>query len=125
MLLNLSNHPSQKWSTEQTALAQQQYGGVVDMPFPNVPPEVDTEGVIALAQKYQQDILDLVLQYPNLTVHLMGELSFCFALVKMLQMQGISVVCSTTERTLIEEKDGLKTALFRFNHFRQYPKLSV
>ena len=123
MLLNLSNHPSTKWSKEQRDLAQQQFGEVLDMPFPNISPTQNTEGVVAFAAQYCQEILDLKKQHLDLTVHLMGELSFCFALVKMLQKEGITVVCSTTERTLIEEKDGLKTALFRFHQFRNYPIL--
>lgn len=123
MLLNLSNHPSVKWSREQRDLAEQQFGEVVDMPFPHISPTQNTEGVVAFAAEYFQQILDLKKQYSDLTVHLMGELSFCFALVKMLQQAGITVVCSTTERTLIEEKDGLKTALFRFHQFREYATL--
>jgi hypothetical protein len=119
MLLNLSNHPSKNWSPEQTALAIRQFGTIEDLPFPHISPLLDTEGVVVLAQKYGADIL--AMQKSDLTVHLMGELSFCFALTKLLQRQGITVVCSTTDRTVLEEKDGKKTTKFHFQQFRPYP----
>ena len=121
MLLNLSNHPSTNWSTEQMSLAHQQFGEVVDMPYPKIEPLLDTEGVIVLAKAYCETILHK--NKTHLTVHLMGEMSFCFALTKMLQQKGILVVCSTTDRTVLEEKDGKKTMLFRFQQFRPYPIL--
>jgi hypothetical protein len=120
MLLNLSNHPSEKWSKEQMDLAQKLYGEVVDMPFPHISPIENTEGVLALAQQYAQNLLELSKQTTPLAVHLMGELSFCFALVKMLQKHNIKVVCSTTERTVLEEVNGKKTAQFKFHNFREY-----
>jgi hypothetical protein len=120
MLLNLSNHPSENWSKEQTELARKQFGKVVDMPFPHVPPDVDAEGVLALAEQYYQHIITRSLKQKRFAVHLMGELSFCFALVKMLQKQGIMVVCSTTQRTVLEEIDGKKTTQFKFHQFRVY-----
>lgn len=121
MLLNLSNHPSTNWSTEQTALAHQQFGEIEDMLFPQISPLENTEGVVVLAKTYCHRIL--AMNKPLLTVHLMGELSFCFALTKMLQQEGINVVCSTTHRTVLEEKDGKKTMLFKFQQFRPYPTL--
>ena len=124
MLLNLSNHPSLKWSKEQRDLAQLQFSEIIDMPFPNISPTQNTEGVVAFAAQYCHEILNLKKQYSNLTVHLMGELSFCFALVGLLQRAGIQVVFSTTQRTVLEEHDGKKTAQFRFIQFRAYPVLS-
>ncbi len=50
----------------------------------------------------------------------MGEMTFVVALVPMLQSAGIEVVCSTTERIVLEEKDGKKTLQFRFCRFRVY-----
>ena len=121
MFLNLSNHPSSIWSKEQIELAKSSFGEVVDMPFPHIAPLENTEGVVALAEQYCQKILQLKEEHKNLTVHLMGELSFCFALVKMLQNNDVKVVCSTTERIVIEEKEGLKTVRFQFYQFREYP----
>lgn len=119
MLLNLSNHPSVHWTPEQFNAAQKQYGRVEDMPFPPIPPEADTEGVLQIAYEYAEKIK----HYPTPVthVHLMGEMTFVVALVPMLQSAGIGVVCSTTERIVLEEKDGKKTLQFRFCRFRVYP----
>ena len=120
MLLNLSNHPSDKWAQEQLDAAQIQYGGVVDMPFPQINPEATTDEVVALAKEYARKI---ILHTPSIsTVHLMGEMTFVIALVPMLQAAGIEVVCSTTERIVLEEQAGKKTLQFRFCRFRAYAR---
>lgn len=36
MFINFSNHPSVRWSAEQTAAAMK-FGDFVDVPFPDVP----------------------------------------------------------------------------------------
>ena len=120
MLLNLSNHPSNKWAQEQLDAAQIQYGGVVDMPFPQINPEATTREVEELAKAYARKI---ILHTPSVsTVHLMGEMTFIVALIQLLQAEGIPVVCSTTERMVLEEKEGKKTLQFVFCQFRKYPK---
>lgn len=121
MLLNLSNHPSVNWSKEQLEAAQTLYGGVVDMPFPPISPEASTDEVMELAKAYARKV---ILHTPSVsTVHLMGEMTFVVALISMLQSEGIKVVCSTTERRVLEEKDGKKTMQFVFCRFRSYAKL--
>jgi len=118
MLINLSNHPFAVWSEAQKKEAIKQFGSIEDMPFPQISPEACTDEVFLLAEKYVSDIKKLI---PFVTaVHLMGEMTFVVALVSMLQKVGINVVCSTTKRTVIEEKNGLKTAQFEFVQFRAY-----
>ena len=122
MVINLSNHPSVKWSPEQRAAAQTQFGGVEDMPFPNVPPDADAEEVKHLARLYFEKIT----QKSNnqmIMVHLMGEMTFVVALVHLLQKAKIRIVCSTTKRLVLEEKEGMKTAKFQFVQFRDYPNI--
>ena len=41
MFINFSNHPSVRWSAEQTAAAMK-FGDFVDVPFPDVPAGADT-----------------------------------------------------------------------------------
>ena len=119
MLLNLSNHPSKNWSSEQLEAVQKQYQSVTDLPFPQISPQATTEEVILLAKTYLKKITH---DFSVLTaVHLMGEMTFTVALVRMLQKNHIPVVCSTTERVVIEEKDGKKTMQFSFCRFRAYP----
>jgi hypothetical protein len=129
MLLNLSNHPSVNWSKEQLNAAQTQYGGVVDMPFPPISPEATTDEVIELAKTYARKVVlhtplmptaSSLLSETVSAVHLMGEMTFVVALVRLLLEAGIEVVCSTTQRTVLEESDGKKTTQFAFVQFRAY-----
>lgn len=119
MLLNLSNHPSKNWSSAQLEAAKKQYQSVTDLPFPQISPQENTEDVVLQAKAYLKKITT---DYPTTTaVHLAGEMTFTVALIRMLQKNHISVVCSTTERVVIEEKDGKKTMQFSFCRFRAYP----
>ena len=122
MLLNISNHPSVIWLENQKKQALDAFGDIEDMPFPHISPAATSAEVLAFAKEYQQKIAN---KYkPQTTVvHLMGELTFTFALVKLLQMAGFKVVCSTTERLVVQENAEVKTARFKFHIFREYPHL--
>ena len=123
MLLNLSNHPTKIWSPSQLEAAQNAYESVVDLAFPQISPQATTQEVADLAKRYLKQIM---VEYPNLTaVHLMGEMTFTATLVRLLQKKGILVISSTTERIVLEEKDGKKTAQFLFCQFRTYPNIST
>lgn len=115
MLLNLSNHPSTKWTLQQLTKAEETYKTVTDVPFPNVPPEATKKEVRQLAKQLFKQIK----QQQPLAVHLMGEMTFTYALVKMLKKAGITCIASTTNR-IVEEKDGKKIVQFQFVQFRRY-----
>ena len=115
-LLNLSNHPSERWSAEQLQAALDAYTRIEDMPFPQVPPDASSGDIDQLAQEY----LEKVLARKVGAVHLMGEMTFTFALVQKLQAQGIPCIASTTERQAIDLGDGRKEMQFRFVRFRTY-----
>lgn len=115
MLLNLSNHPSATWSEAQMQAAIEQYGAVQDLPFPNIPPEATADEVRMLAEQYEVKVR----RADPAAVHLMGEMTFTFALVQRLQAIGIPCIASTTER-IAEERDGQKIVTFRFVRFRNY-----
>lgn len=119
MLLNLSNHPILSWDRHQIQTAKEQFGNVVDMPFPHIDPYATKGEIKQLAHQYADEILE---KYPtdNLTIHLMGELCFTFALLKLLQEKGIKVVASTTERIVEEKTHQQKIVSFRFINFREY-----
>jgi hypothetical protein len=85
------------------------------MPFPKINPNMDSEQLQALVQEYTEKIQEL----SPAAVHLMGEMTFTFALVQRLKAAGIPVLASTTEH-LVEEKDGKKVVAFRFVRFREY-----
>ena len=118
MFLNLSNHPSDNWSAEQTKAARRLYGEIVDLAFPDVDPVGDEAYIAALADECCGKVLECVRIQP-VTVHLMGEMTLTFALLQRLQTHGIPCVASTTLRETVEE-DGVKKSLFRFVKFRRY-----
>jgi hypothetical protein len=120
MLINLSNHKSAAWTPEQLSTAMAQYGGVHDLDFPQIPPTHSTAEVQQLAQAYLKELQDLQLHNTDgITVHLMGEMTFCYALCSLLKAEGIKVVASTTQRIAIEA-NGVKTSMFKFVQFRAY-----
>lgn len=118
MLLNLSNHPSLTWSVTQLSAAQEAYSGVIDLPFPAIDPTWTKQEIQALAEQYVATIL--ALDPVPTAVHLMGELTFSFALVGLLQALGITCVASTARRQVIEKAPGHKEAIFEFVQFRAY-----
>lgn len=119
MLLNFSNHPSGNWSAEQRQAALSGFKGIEDLPFPSVDPGADESEIGMLARQYGAVILERP-DARDLTVHVMGEMTFTTALVNLLLHEGIPCVASTTERSVLEEEDGRKTVVFRFVRFRKY-----
>lgn len=122
LFLNLSNHPSAQWSAEQMQAAQA-YGEVVDMPFPQVSPYADEDENELLVDDYCHRILKLA-NHHHLTVHLMGEMTFCFSLVCRLQALGITCVASCSERQAEDVGDGIKQSRFSFIRFRRYESIT-
>lgn len=118
MLLNLSNHPSSAWSLEQMSAAIAQFGGVIDVPFPNIDPHASSQAVRNVVEDYIE--IALVNHGEIKHIHIMGEMTFVHRFVKRVMPDGINCYASTTERTVLEEADGRKTVQFKFIQFRQY-----
>lgn len=116
MFLNLSNHKSNLWASNQLDAALTHSPIIVDIPFPNVPPEADEQYLDQLAEETAK----LVITMKPQIVHLMGELTLCFRLVTILKATNIPVVASTTERDVVMEDDDVKRVRFRFVRFRSY-----
>ena len=116
MFLNISNHHSQYWTAEQLSAAESIGGTIVDMPFPNVPPEADR----VLVQSMADDILSRIVELSPSVVHIMGEHTLNVALVIKLKSLGVNTVASTTVRNVIIGPDGAKTSRFQFVKFREY-----
>ena len=104
------------------AAAERLGGEIVDIPFPVVDPAGDAESVAALADCYCRMALETS-DGQEVVVHVMGEMTFTFALVQRLQAVGIPCVASTTERVVNETPDGRKESLFKFVQFRKYLQL--
>lgn len=118
MLLNLSNHPSNNWGRDQKDAAIKQFGGILDFPFPNISPSASLIEVQDLAMSVFKQIL--ALEIPNLSIHLMGEFTFCYQLLKLFEIQKIKCFASTTIRVVTIKPDGMKMSVFQFKEFRPY-----
>lgn len=131
--LNISNHPSDKWSEKQISAALEFADEIIDITFPNINPEWDTvryTHIITLEDlikdyRKKTDVKSfkefcLYHNSNNTIVMIMGEMCYTHYLVNILQKEGYNVVCSTTERNTVENEDGTKTVKFEFCKFRFY-----
>lgn len=119
LLINLSNHPSADWGARQREAAEM-YGEIEDMDFPAIPPEVGEIEITDLAEEYVSRIEERA-ETRDVTVHIMGEMTFCYAVITRLQPLGIPCIASTTRRQITEAADGVKEVHFDFETFRKYP----
>ena len=119
MFINLSNHPSDCWGKAQLETARKNYGEIIDMAFPQITPNASNDELEILAQEYVQRIMSLA-KSQNVTVHIMGEMTFTFMVVTRLKEMGIRCVASTTERKTTYKADGTKLSEFSFVKFREY-----
>lgn len=118
ILINHSNHPSSKWEGTQL------YGWdkIVDLPFPDVPPELDTND--EKLRKLIIDGLDKILQIqrenPEDSIYIMlqGEFSYCYLLFQRLKEYGFKIAIPTTKRLVTENPDGSRTYRFEFIRWR-------
>lgn len=117
--LNISNHPSSKWSEKQLSVARQ-YGEVTDWSFPSIDAEWRAEEVTTLVDQYMKRIFKEFPDPKQVTIHLMGELNFTFSLVAQLLAQGYVCVASTTQRVVVEKENHVKEVTFDFVAFRKY-----
>lgn len=117
MFINLTNHPSEKWSEEQRNAACK-YGEVVDMSFPIIEPTFTKEDILHFVKVYLEMIEGIM--DDNTVVHVMGEMTFTYNIVYALKSLGIPCLASTTERNTTMTPDGKKISEFKFVQFREY-----
>lgn len=120
MFINLSNHSSKNWSEEQLKEAQK-YGEIVDMPFPSVDTNGDTEYYNELTDRCIKNVLDVD---NNPVVMVQGEFILTHRVVTGLKAMGIKCLAAVTKREAVEsvDKDGriIKTSVFKFERFMEY-----
>lgn len=121
MLLNLSNHPVETWTSDQLDAALSEFGEVLYEPFPNIPPEYSGKDVYDLAKRYF-NVCKGILTSKSDAVMLSGETTFCAALSRLLLDAGYRVVCATTRRVNVDLGDGQFLKTFKFVGFRDYYK---
>ena len=120
MFVNFSNHPSSRWSEEQLKTARQEYGEIVDVPFPALDPCMDEKAIAEIGE----DCIEKILKLSPCAVMCQGEFTLTFYVVKRLMNKGISCISACSERSSIEvmQEDGSvrKESLFLFRGFRKY-----
>ena len=120
MLINISNHPLSEWSERQIDEAIRLWGGVVDVAFPKIDATATGEEVIRLAASNIEQYIELIEQYPTPSAfHIMGEMVYCFNVIKALKERGYGVVASTSNRDVEIDGDS-KIVYFSFERFREY-----
>lgn len=118
MLVNFTNHPSNKWCKEQRDAAGK-YGEVIDIPFPDVDPFIDEKEVFFIALGYLSAICEL---NPS-AVLCQGESTLAFLMVSLLKTANIPVIAACSKRVSSERKflgNTVKTVHYKFARFRQY-----
>jgi hypothetical protein len=120
MLINFTNHPSENWSNAQIAVASV-YGGIRDVPFPNVDPNGDEDYIKELADSFVSQIISL----KPTAVLCQGEMTLAFAVASILASEyGVIVLAACSERmageTVGNNGETVKKAEFSFTRFRKY-----
>lgn len=119
IFVNHTNHASSNWSDEQRSAAET-FGEIVDVPFPEIPPQADESAVAELAAENLREILKL----QPAAVLCQGEFNYTFALVSALRQKNIPVLAATSERvtteTTLPDGSSKKSSVFRFVRFRRY-----
>ena len=114
---NISEHLYQ--INERQLEAARQYGEIEDLAFPLISEEATENDIVAIVDEYEKKITERASDH-ELTVHVMGEMTFTAALVSRLTTQGIRCVASTTVRDVIDKGNGQKESTFHFGRFREY-----
>lgn len=120
MFVNVSNHRSADWRPPQLQAARELAGEIVDLAFPDVPPEASEHDVESLAAQTCTEVLKL---RPS-AVMVQGDYTLTYCLVRMLTAQRVPCYSATTRRTtsVRHRPDGSaeKTSIFNFVRFRRY-----
>lgn len=118
MFVNFTNHSSLRWSDAQLRNAEE-YGEIVDVPFPRVEPDSTRETIQAMADKYAQQIADM----KPACVLCQGEFCLCVAVIERLKAKNLKVVAACSKREaeeIVTEHETKKISRFAFVQFREY-----
>lgn len=118
VFVNFTNHPSSGWSEAQLAAARA-IGTISDVPFPDVPTDMDEKAFDSLIREYRNRILE-VCRGRQATVHIQGEMTFTYRMVSELKSRNIRCLASVTKRNTVDLGDGKSQSVFGFAGFRDY-----
>lgn len=116
VLINHSNHPSDKWDDEQ----RMGWDRIFDLPFPNISPEADTEEVLRIVHEQLKELKKLTENIgadADVYVMLQGEFTYCYIFRDLLN-KPYHIAIPTTRRDVVEIPDGTKVSKFRFVRWR-------
>ena len=124
MFINISNHPSSRWSDDQLGAAHRLDGEgeefvITDIPFPSIPADAGGDEIEQIAYNVFHAVIDMTAP-TGAVVMVQGEFTFTLALVRLLQGAGYTCVAACSERQAVENADGTKTVAFNFVRFREY-----
>ena len=134
MFINYTNHPSASWGEKQTNEAKK-YGEIVDMPFPNISPQMTVQELTKLAKTESDKVVAAVESEKDSAVLCQGESVFNYMLVNSLLskklgahrwqngLRYLKVLSAVSERKVVEIVDGdvtQKKSEFFFEGFREY-----
>ena len=142
LFFNFSNHPQAGWGEDQKHAAKQ-YGDnrlsdniIIDVPFPNVPPNATREEVEAMAHEALGDLCERIANFERMggfvdtkkggaAVMLAGELSFRLAFADLVRKAKsnrgftlMTIIVACTERISKDLGEGKKEQQFIFRQFR-------
>lgn len=119
MFVNITNHPHENWSLEQIEAARE-YGEIIDIVFPSVPPDASEADVDTMAEDLFRQVICLK---PDI-VMCQGEMTLAFRVVERLKSAGIKTVAACSERhaceTYLADGSTQKSTVFLFKGFRAY-----
>ena len=129
MFYNVSNHPANSdkttWSAEQKAVANQIAGKIVDIPIPQVTPDMPDQMIETIARGLAKDLKGMGDGHDAAMVA--GHYIMTVLIVRELQKLGIDCYVGDSERIAEEvpQEDGTVAIVHRFQFagFRPYPKL--
>lgn len=124
VFINLSNHPSSEWSPKQLAAAKS-YEDIIDIQFPNIKPDADADDIDSIADSICTQLMTIKSNYGDIVLHIMGEMTLTYAIIRKLDGTGIRCLASTSERNTKINPDGSKTSYFDFVRFREYTQDNI
>lgn len=113
VFINFTNHPSAAWPSEQVNAAQE-YGRIIDVPFPTVDPQGDEAYIEMVANHYEE----VIMSYHPVAVLCQGEFCVAYQIISRLKKKGITVLAACSER-ITETSGNCKTSVFEFRRFRR------
>lgn len=120
VFINYSNHPMELWDEMQLLKAREMGDSLVDIPFPKVSPTMSHEEILKFAESEVKRIKYATVNFDKVIVHIMGEHTLVYNVIRLLKLEGVRCVASTTERVTEILPSGEKISKFNFITFREY-----